>query len=156
MQRSARFGGDGAQVAGGGGGVAHHFVDRAFRSDAYLLDEVLCVLGGGVGALEGLAFRAILESGFVRGRLSVRRARLDFGKDLVADAVDVQRSLGAVERKAMRAVVEPTHAVILQAGRTAADAMAVYPRSYILHDEARILVRNHMQIEDVARVFGAE
>src|ERR1035441_6224804 len=75
MQRSADPGGDGAQMAGGGCSVAHHFVNGAFRPDAHLLDEVLRVLGGGVRTLKGLPFRAILQPAFVGWPENCTKAR---------------------------------------------------------------------------------
>src|ERR1022692_4569472 len=156
MQRSTELGGDGTQMAGGGCSVAHHFVNGAFRPDAHLLDEVLRVLGGGVRTLKGLPFRAILQPAFVGWRGSVGRSRLHFRKDLIAYAVHVQRRLRAVKCEAVRTVVEPAHAVILHPRRTPADAVAVYPRGRILHDEARILIGGQMQVEDVAGILRAQ
>src|ERR1022692_2723467 len=156
MQRSTELGGDGTQMAGGGCSVARHFVNGTFRPDAHLLDEVLRVLGGGVRTLKGLPFRAILQPAFVGWRGSVGWSRLHFRKDLIAYAVHVQRRLRAVKCEAVRTVVGAAHAVILHPRRTPADAVAVYPRGRILHDEARILIGGQMQVEDVAGILRAQ
>jgi len=58
--------------------------------------------------------------------------------------------------ESVRTVVEAAHAVILHPGRTPADAMAVHPRGRILHDEAWILIRDHVHVEDIAGILVAQ
>src|ERR1035437_1274326 len=140
VQRSADLRGNGPQVTGRCRCESGHLVHRALRPDSHLLNEILGVLQGHIGALDGLSLS--------RRTLGVTSLAVQF----VPDPVHIQARLASVESKAVRTVVLSHGVVVPLAGVAAPDAELVRVVQRILHDELVVLVENRLQVEHIAGV----